>query len=337
MNNKVLAVILVLFAFPIIFPQMAVFHDDAPLPGDDETKQKLLRGVPDASRGSFLEKSPPGRRRQKKTAAWIVGGDKGCTVARVEDGILKKYGAKPGMKLYPGDELYKKDNIKSVKFDFLSYAGVKIKNKSRLIIVINPPENKESIVKDIGKFLGLLKMKFKEIRGGTRDPGKIGTGPLKNATLIADREIYFGSYLKGKTIVFKELHGKEVFRKTLGDNPVLIPGKAGLVWGKTYTWEIRRGETLHERLLIRVLSRENEAFVKKALQQIDSVTISADEKIVKKAAYLQFVSDLYPGQIDMYWLSFHILNSNMNKLREDEAIDMSDVLLDRCFEHFKWE
>jgi len=27
----------------------------------------------------------------------------------------------------------------------------------------------------------------------------------------------------------------------------------------------------------------------------------------------------------------------MNKLRDDEAIDMSDVLLDRCFEHFKGE
>ncbi|MGD2085225.1 MAG: amino acid adenylation domain-containing protein [Candidatus Aminicenantes bacterium] len=30
----------------------------------DENNQKLLRGIPDASRGGFLEKSPPGRRRQ---------------------------------------------------------------------------------------------------------------------------------------------------------------------------------------------------------------------------------------------------------------------------------
>jgi len=33
-----------------------------------ENNQKLLRGSPDASRGGFLEKSPPGRRRQKRRA-----------------------------------------------------------------------------------------------------------------------------------------------------------------------------------------------------------------------------------------------------------------------------
>jgi len=270
--------------------------------------------------------------KNEKAVAWIVGGYKGCMVTRVENGIIKKYNAEFDMELYPGDRLYKKDDIKSVKFDFLSYAGLKGENKSGLIIVFNPPEKKGNIFKEIGKFLGLLKTRFKEIRGGTKDPGGIGVDSLENATFIADREIYFGCYLQGKTIIFKELDGKEVFRKTFGDNPALILVKAGLVQDKTYIWEIRRGETLHERMLIRVLSEKDEATVKKALQQIDSEKISADKKIVKKAAYLQFMSDLYPGQIDLYWLSYHLLKNS--DLKEDEAKDVYDVLWNRCFNHF---
>jgi hypothetical protein len=319
---------MVLFVFLITFSQMTAFHDGATWPGNDETKQKFLRG----SRGQFLQKAPLGRRRHQKTVAWIVGGHQGCMVTRIENGILKKYDAELDMKLYPGDRVYKQDDIKSVKFDFMPYAGKKIESKSGLIIVFNPPNKKESIIAKFGKFFGLVKVKFKEIRGGSRTLEEMGTGPLENATLIADRKIYFGNYFKGKTVVFKELAGKEVFRKSLGDDPVLIPGKAGLFRGKTYMWEIRRGETLHYWSLIRVLSKKDESAVKEALKQIDTEKISADEKIVKKAAYLQFVSDLYPDQIDLYWLSYHILISAY--LKEDEAIDVSDVLLGRCFEHF---
>ncbi len=327
--NKISILMMALVIFLNISLQMETFYNSAPRPGNDETKQKLLPGV---QGGGFLEKSPHGRRRHQKTVAWVVGGHQGCTVTRVENGILKKCDAELDMKLYPGDRLYKQDDIKSVKFDFMPYAGVEIENKSSLIIVFNPPNNKETIFRMVGKFMGLVKIKFKEIRGGSRTLEEMGTGPLENATLIADRKIYFGSYLKGKTIVFKELAGKEVFRKSLGDDPVLIPGKAGLVRGKTYLWEIRRGETLHYRSLIRVLSKKDESAVKESLKQIDTEKISADEKIVKKAVYLQFVSDLYPSQIDLYWLSYHILLNAY--LKEDEAIDMSDVLLGRCFEHF---
>jgi hypothetical protein len=42
---------------------------------------------------------------------------------------------------------------------------------------------------------------------------------------------------------------------------------------------------------------------------------------------------LYPGQIDLYWLSYNILKNAY--LKEEDAKDLYDVLWNRCFEHFK--
>jgi glycerol-3-phosphate dehydrogenase len=44
----------------------AASHDNEFSPGNDQINQKLLLGRPDVSRGGFLEKNPPGRRRQSE-------------------------------------------------------------------------------------------------------------------------------------------------------------------------------------------------------------------------------------------------------------------------------
>jgi thiamine-phosphate pyrophosphorylase len=47
-----------------------------------EANQKLLQGGPDASRDGFLEKSPPGRRRQKNFGAYVITGGNHIEIAK---------------------------------------------------------------------------------------------------------------------------------------------------------------------------------------------------------------------------------------------------------------
>ncbi len=276
----------------------------------------------------------------KKAVAWVVKGYQGCKVVRIENGERKQYDVQENMELYPGDRMFKKNDINSLEFDFLSrYAEVKIENKSSLTIVLNPPIKKESILTEIGIFMGIIKTKFAYLEGASRGElasgGKlvIGIDAIENASFMSDLEIPISGFLKGKTIVFKELRGNDVFRKTFTDDAVLVPGKSGILPGKTYIMEVWIRETLYYRSLARILAKDDEEVVKKSLDKIDTEKGSSDTKIINKAAFLQFLSDLYPDQINLYWLSYHILiNAD---LHDNAAAELCDILIGRCFEFFK--
>lgn len=273
----------------------------------------------------------PYRAMAENEMAWIKDGYKDCKVTRYENGKFKEFEASLNTGLYPGDKIYKKDNIKNVRFETLPYIEVKIKDNSTAIIINNAPKDKKSIFAKIAEYFGLVKTKYKEKRATSRG----GFGPeavsLENATLIAGQTIYFDDYFKGKTIVFKELNGNEVFHKTFTDDLSLIPGNAGLQQGKIYIREIKNGERTDYRSTIRVLEKQDEETVKNTLVKIDSEKISAEEKIIKKAAYLQFISDLYPGQVDLYWYSYQLIYKT--EIKEEGLLDLYEILIGSCMEH----
>lgn len=270
----------------------------------------------------------------EKAVAWIVGGYNDCKVTRYENGIFKEYEAKLEMPLFPGDKVEKKDNIKSVQFSYLPYFEPEIKDDSTAIIINNAPEDKETIFAKIADWLGLVKTKYKELRGTSRGEFGQETVPLENSTLLAGSKITFDDYYIGKTLLIKELDGKEVFRKSFTENDLdLIPGNAGLEPGKMYIREIIKGGFLQFRSTIRVLGKKDEEIVNKALAKINREKICPEEKIIKEAAYLQYISDLYPAQVDLYWLSYQLLDKG--DIKEKRLEDLRKILLGSCFDHLK--
>jgi len=268
----------------------------------------------------------------EKAVAWIVGGCDGCKVTRFENGEFKEYPAKQDMPLFPGDRIDKKDNIKNVRFEYLPYFEPKIKDGSTAIILNNAPVNKDSIFTRLANFLGLVKSRPREIKGTSRGAWGHDAVPLENATLLSGCKITFDDYYKRKTLVFKELDGKEVFSKTFAGNDLeLVPGKIGLQQEKMYIREIKIGATIDFRSTIRVLGKEDEAIVNNALTKIDAKKITTEEKILEKAAYLQFISDCYPDQVDLYWFSFQLLDKA--EIKEERLLDLNEILLARCFDH----
>jgi len=267
----------------------------------------------------------------EKAVAWIIEGCTGCKVIRIEKGKFNEHGAIPDMPLYPGDIVFKKDNIKSVITQCLPYVKVQVEEPSRLTIIMDAPEDKKTIIDKFVDWLGLAKTKYKDVRGTSRGAFDHEAVSLENASLLSGQTIFLDDYCKGKTLVFKRLDGKEVFRNTFKGDLELNPGQAGLEPGQIYIREIKIGETLDFRSTIRVLGKEDEKIVNKALAKIDREKVSPEEKIIKKAAYLQFISDLYPAQVDLYWYSYQLLDKA--EIKDEKLLDLHEILLGCCLAH----
>lgn len=289
----------------------------------------------------------------REAVAWIVGGHEKCTIERTVKGSLKKLNAVHKMKLYPGDKLLKPGKINSIRMDFRPYAQAVKKSDGSLVIVFKPPVRmkKENFLEKIGKFLGLVKVNFYEQYGASRAMDWIDL-PGENATVIPGQKIAFSYRYIGKEILFKTLRGKEIFRKKIKkDQLSLTPEEIGLVPSGIYIWEPlgegklyaaqTNGVGLHSvpgkgaasyRYTMKLLSKKDGDLIGNDLKKINSEKISKDEKKLKKAAYLQMMSDLYPTEINLYWLSYRFLIEISDQNKEIE--ELAETLKRRCFNHF---
>ena len=270
----------------------------------------------------------------QEAVAWIVGGQEKCIVERTVKGSLKKLNAEHKMKLYPGDKLLKPGKIDSVLVDSRPYAKAVRQSDGSLVIIFEPPErmNKENFLEKIGKFLGLVKVNFYEPSGASRGIDWIDL-PGENATVIPGQKIPFSSRWIGKEILFKTLRGKEISRKNIEKNQQsLTSEEIGLVPSEIFIWEIVKESKILYRAAMKLLSKNVGNLIENDLKKIDSEKISEDEKNLKKAAYLQMMSDLYPTEINLYWLSYRLIIEigDQNK----EIKEQAETLLNRCFNHF---
>jgi len=263
----------------------------------------------------------------------IVGGEDGCTVERMENGVSRTLTAKYEMALYPGDIVRKPGGIDSVRLEFRPYAEKEKQDEYSLLIVSKTPEKKEDVFTTFKKMFGLVKTSFYETSGASRGLTDLVCLPGENATVFPGQRISFQNCRHGEAIVFKDMTGKEIFRKTIGEEGVqLTPREIGMVPSGTYTWEIVEGKNVIYRSIIKQLSKEDGDLVKKDLKKIDDETFDITQRKIKKAAYLQYISDLYPGSVNLYWPGYRFLKE-VNT--EDEKIrDLVETLKDRCLIHF---
>ena len=175
--------------------------------------------------------------------------------------------------------------------------------------------------------VGFVKTKHNVAIGATRG-GLYGFGvpqPGNHATVMPGQKITFVSESgTGKTIVFRNSDGKEIFTKDLeGASSVqLTPEEIGLGPRDVYTWSIR-GVRKSRPFTIRLLGREITHLVTADLREINREELSEAGKGIKKATYLQFMSDAYPRELDLYWLSDQVLE----EIKEKSALNEDDQIL----------
>ena len=247
----------------------------------------------------------------------LDGYQKDCTVrSRGED-----HECMEARQLYVGDRIVKKPDIKALKIRWAPYASGKELDRTSLVVVFEPPKDKKGIVQEVKEVLGLVKtghtMSVGATRGGFRD---VIPQPGNNATLIMGEKATFAWESDGgRHIVFRDVKGREILRKELkGELSVqLSPEEIGIKAGDACLWHIS-GARNSRQSTVRVLAQDLAQQVIGDLNHIEAETTSEVERIIRKALYLQFISDAYPQDMDLYWLSYRIIEESDRALKEDD-------------------
>lgn len=238
----------------------------------------------------------------------------------------EEYDCAESKHLYAGDEVIKTPDIKALTIKWLPYANGKELNKTTLTVIFEPPKNKKGIVQNINKFLGFVKTEHYVSVAVTRGVlGEYGMPqPGNNSTIISGQKITFvceGE--RGRYLVFMDSKGNEIYkRETKGEYIVqLTPEEIGMKNSEIYYWNLS-GLKTNKPFKIRLLTEELAQQVISDLEKLANEKIGDPEKKIKQAAYLQFLSDTYPDEIDLYWLSHQILDELKENalLKDDDQI-----------------
>ena len=102
-------------------------------------------------------------------------------------------------------------------------------------------------------------------------------------------------------------------RELRGDSWVpLTPEEIGMKPFEVYSWGTS-GPKSSKPLTVRLLGNEMIQQVTADLKEIEGEESGEAEKTIKKSTYLQFMSDSYPKDIDLYWLSYQLLSETQGK------------------------
>ncbi len=254
--------------------------------------------------------------RRNPIGLLLAGYEEDCKLKRKCESGLNKCEYK--MELYKGDEIIKFPDIKAVKIQWMSppYTGAKELNKTKLRVFFNPPDKKKlfSRIKDALAFIGLSEIKPVTTLGVTRGiSSEVAESPNNNATLLLGYPVTFIRNKKGgKAIIFKDSKENIVFQEDLKGQTIITftPEELGLKPSEVYTWNIT-GIQLYKQFKVSLLRNDIAQQIINDLKKIDGKKdISSDEKNIEKAVYLQLMSDTYPEEMDLYWLSYQMLKTS---------------------------
>jgi hypothetical protein len=246
------------------------------------------------------------------------------------------YDCKEFRHLYAGDIVTKKPNIRSVQIKWAPYASGSVKEPTSLVVIFEPPKDGKGMVLRMKEVLGLLRTDPMKRVGATRGAGTIPQ-PGNNATLILDEISTFEWESEGgRDIVFKNTAGNEIFKKDVANTSSvqLSPRQIGMKPGRTYIWSVSRIRESRQSI-VRVLSADMALRVTSGLKDIEKELAGAVEKILMRAVYLQFISDSYPQELDVYWLSYLILSEARNETLTEDESRLVDYLKRNYLEHVK--
>lgn len=161
--------------------------------------------------------------------------------------------------------------------------------------------------------------------------------PGYDVTLLINQTVSFA--WDGKStgkFVIKDDKGKIIFEKKIsaGTNRLdLVPAVAKLKAGQKYSWSVDADATI---FTFTVLDAKSEKELLDNFAEIDAdKNLSADERVLKKATYVQLLSDKHSDTLDLYWLSAQWLSEISPT---DEKLDTEKFyLLKKCNRHLLLE
>jgi hypothetical protein len=222
--------------------------------------------------------------------------------------------------LYIGDTIKKKPSVKSLKIKWAPYVRGAERGQTYLEVVASKPDTLKggtltSAVKQYA--IDFVRVpSYGTTAAVTRDPK--GRFP-SFATLLRDYPLKIVKTEEDRSVIAVDSKGKKVWETQVkGGSELFISQKEiQMSPGEQYTLTITSG-TLKRALTTTVIDETFQNEVTKGFADMESEKISPLDTIIRKAAYCQLMSDVYPNKVDLYWLSNQFLEENTLRPSEDQ-------------------
>lgn len=257
----------------------------------------------------------------------VAGYEKDCSVKRASDNSIIKCEFR--MELYKDDVITKMPDAKSIKIQWVAppYTKMEASNKTQLQVVANWPKNRGTLATAMHEFLSFMQLSKTQRSSQYMVSRAFSTDrllqPGYDVTVLPQYPVTFAWVGHGQTIFFTDRAGEVIYTKKLsGESSIsLMPDEIGLKLGELYNWGVR-GFSFDKPPVLKVLDDDRAQEIVNGLNSIDKEQdISVDEKNLHKAAYLQLLSEVFPKEVDLYWLSYIYLKQSRESETRDELIE----------------
>jgi|GEM_PF-3078005 len=154
----------------------------------------------------------------------------------------------------------------------------------------------------------------------TRENDNAIQRPGKCATLLPGEVVNFCWGLEsGDRFVVKDSHEKKIFERSVKglSSLALTPEEMKLEKYISYIWVIENLKSCGGN--IRFLDKESTDIVENAFETINNTKqLTANDKVIAKASFAQYISESFPEEICLNWLSYQLLEQHKNKLSKEE-------------------
>lgn len=263
----------------------------------------------------------------------LSGYEKDCTVLR--QGTT--YRCAKERHLYIGDRITKKPSINVLMIKWAPYVSGAIKDEISMEVVGPSGQLKgKTLVASLKQYVAdfVKPPEHGEIGTFTRTSVQL----LSHATLMQDYPMEISwpdETITSFTVV--DMANRKIYESmTESKAPVfLVPSKIGIKSLEKYTVYITSNWG-RRKLDILLMDRMTQEEVLAGLRDIDGENLPKPDSLIRKAAYLQLISDVYPDKIDLYWLGNQLLEENKNLYRfTADQKRIIEALTDRYYDHYK--
>ncbi len=249
----------------------------------------------------------------------LSGYEKDCQVTH--DG--KSYDCDERRQIYLGDVIRKKPSVKALKIKWAPYVKGAPRGETFLEAVADKPETfqAQSYAGAAKQYLqDFVKPAEHRVTSAVTRDSRYRSGFPGRATLLPGYPMLISrDGIQVTSLVVLTADGKQILEKPAGDGEfvVIAPEQLPMKPGENYSVQLK-GDGAVRRFTASIAKKDLETQVLQGLADIDREKLPGAESVVRKAAYLQMISDLYPNNLDFYWLSFQLLRDSRFKLTKDQ-------------------
>jgi hypothetical protein len=251
----------------------------------------------------------------------------------------KNYSCDERRELFVGDIVTKKPSVKQLKIKWAPYVKGILKSESAIEVAADRPEQFKgtSYTTVLKQYINdfLKPTEHGATAAVTRDPKARPDTPPR-ATLLKSVPMKLANPTDdAQSLLVFDPHKKRVYEKRFhGKEPVLLNTNQMKLRPREEYTVFLNSPSAQKKIVVAMLEGNLEDEVSQGLAALDREGGPDSERLIKKSAYLQLISDTYPEKFDLYWLSYQLISEETHPLTNEQKEGVA-ALKSRYYNHIK--